>query len=97
MEVSTRLIYRRGEPVAVQGIARDISERRRSEVQKARLAALVETSPDAIIIQTLAGTITDWNEGAARAYGYSAEEAVGQHISLIMPDGSDSETADHSE
>ena len=75
-------------------VINDISERRRSEVQKARLAALVETSPDAIIIQTLAGTITDWNEGAARAYGYSAEEAVGQHISLIMPDGADSESAD---
>ncbi|HUG89719.1 MAG TPA: response regulator [Planctomycetaceae bacterium] len=75
-------------------VINDISERRRSEVQKARLAALVESSPDAIIIQTLAGTITDWNSGAERAYGYTANEAVGQHISLIMPDGREAECAD---
>ena len=51
----------------------------------ARLAAIVESSDDAIIGKTLDGTITSWNEGASRLYGYSAEEAIGQAIYLVVP------------
>ncbi len=63
----------------------DVSEQRRVNAQQARLAALVESSDDAIIAKTFDDRIVDWNAGAERIYGYTSEEAVGQHISLIVP------------
>jgi len=51
----------------------------------ARLAAVVEGSADAIFAYSLEGVITDWNQGATQLYGYSAEEAIGQNISMIVP------------
>jgi len=50
-----------------------------------RLAAIVESSDDAIIGKDLNGIITDWNDGAARIYGYSAEQAIGKPISILAP------------
>ncbi|HVG09721.1 MAG TPA: chemotaxis protein CheB [Thermoanaerobaculia bacterium] len=63
----------------------DVTELKRAEENRARLAAIVESSHDAIIGKTLEGTVTSWNAGAERLYGYTAEEAVGQNISLIAP------------
>ena len=63
----------------------DITERKRNEEDLARLASVVATSHDAIIGMTLDGTITTWNAGARRMYGHSAEEAIGQSWSIVMP------------
>ncbi len=66
-------------------VFRDITERKRAEESRARLAAIVESSDDAIIGKTLDGVIRFWNAGAERVFGYSAAEAVGQSITLIIP------------
>jgi PAS domain S-box-containing protein len=63
----------------------DIGERRKTEGERALLAAIVESSADAIIGKTLEGIITSWNAAAERMYGYAAEEALGRHISLVVP------------
>src|SRR6516225_4928586 len=63
----------------------DISEERKAEEDQARLAAIVESSEDAIISKSLEGIVTSWNEGAQRLFGYSAEEMLGQPVSRIIP------------
>ncbi len=55
------------------------------EATRARLAAIVTSCPDPIIGETLDGIITDWNPAAERVYGYSAAEAIGQHLALLSP------------
>jgi PAS domain S-box-containing protein len=66
-------------------VFRDITERKKAEVAQARLAAIVESSDDAILSKSLDGTILSWNAGAERIFGYSTDEAVGRSITLIIP------------
>jgi two-component system CheB/CheR fusion protein len=63
----------------------DITARKRNEEDLARLAAIVESSRDAVIGMSNNGTIQTWNQGAERIYGYSAAEAVGRSLSLVIP------------
>lgn len=67
------------------GILMDVTDRKEAEIAGARLAAIVESSDDAIVAKDLNGMITSWNIGAERIFEYTAEEAIGQHITLIIP------------
>jgi PAS domain S-box-containing protein len=67
-------------------VFRDITERRRAETTSQRLASIVESSDDAIVGKDLNGIITSWNSGAQRIFGYTAAEAVGRPITMIIPD-----------
>jgi len=66
-------------------VVRELSERKEAEAVRARLAAIVESSDDAIIGKNLEGVITSWNRGAEKLYGYAAEEALGKPISFVVP------------
>ena len=74
-----------GKPRQYVAIRADISERKRTEEGRERLAAVVESSDDAIIGKTLKGTITAWNRGAEKVFGYSAAEAMGRSMLMLLP------------
>jgi PAS domain S-box-containing protein len=75
------------EGIWVSSAIRDLSDRRRTEEDLRRLASIVSCSDDAIIGKTLEGIITSWNVGAERMYGYSAVEAIGKSVSMLVPIG----------
>ena len=66
-------------------VFRDVSERKRTDLFRAHLAAIVESSDDAIVSKTLQGIILSWNKGAERLFGYTASEAVGQPVTMLIP------------
>ena len=74
------------EPPAFTGFLRDISERAEAERTRHHLAEVVRGTQDAVLSKDLEGIVTSWNSAAEALYGYSEEEAVGRHISFLIPD-----------
>ena len=71
--------------IGVAHMARDITERKRAENELIKLSSIVESSHDAILSKNLEDIILSWNKGAERVFGYTSEEIIGKHISILIP------------
>jgi len=75
-----------GNMLGYRGISRDITKRKQAEEAMRQQAFMIDQSYDSIISTDLYGNVTSWNEGAKKMFGYSADEALGKHISFIYPE-----------
>src|SRR3954454_7097395 len=73
------------DPPIFTGFVRDLSDRAEAERVRQHLAEVVRGTQDAVLTKDLTGVVTSWNPAAERLYGYSAEEAIGRHVSFLVP------------
>ena len=75
-----------GKVIGITQFVKDITEQKVADEKKATLASIVNSSDDAIISKTLDGMITSWNRSATKMFGFKEKEAIGKHISIIIPE-----------
>jgi PAS domain S-box-containing protein len=99
---STRYVVERGQAILgrdgtrkLDGAIFDLTARRVAEEERIKLAAIVESSDDAIMSVTLDGNLASWNVGAERMFGYAAEEILGQPLSILAPPELESQPAEY--
>ena len=76
-----------GTPLRIDGTGQDITERRQAEVERQNLSTVLDASEDAITACHVDGTFSVWNRGAEKLFGYTAQEALGQPLDLVVPPG----------
>jgi PAS domain S-box-containing protein len=84
--ISASALWDQGKLIHIRSFTLDVTDRKRAEAGRGLLAAVVESSEDAVISKTLDGRILSWNAGASAMFGYSAEEAIGRHVNFIVPE-----------
>jgi PAS domain S-box-containing protein len=78
--------FEAGDGRAIVAAVRDISDRREAEVERAQMAAIIESSGDAIFAMSIEGTVQSWNPGGQDTLGFTAADVVGAHVSRLYPD-----------
>jgi PAS domain S-box-containing protein len=84
VEITSHTLTYAGRSAALV-VAQDVTQRKKAEAELRRLAAIVESSDDAILSVALDGTVLTWNAGAEKVYGYPAEEALGRSVYTFVP------------
>lgn len=80
-----------GNPVAVQGIARNITHKKMVEEMEHRFSDIIENTRDAVVSNDLDGRVLSWNRGAEEVYGYTEREMMGKNVEIFTPPGCDYE------
>ncbi len=94
LHVRGDIVMEKGRPVRVYGACQDVTELKEAEESLARLAAIVASSDDAIVGQTVNGTIVSWNKGAERIFGYAPDEIEERSVLLLIPSDRPGEAAE---